>query len=52
MADTYKIEDGQRYRLVSVPAHPTLIAYWTRAGYGGLHNEHDNPNEIWQPCND
>ena len=53
MAETYKIEDGHKYRLVSVPAPPTMIAYMARAGYGdNFHDEHNNPNEIWEPCND
>ncbi len=52
MTETYKLEDGKKYRLISVPQHKTLIAYWTRAGYGGLHDEDENPEELWEECHD
>ena len=30
MSETYKLEDGKKYRLISVPQHWSLIEYWTR----------------------
>jgi hypothetical protein len=52
MSETYKLGDGKKYRLISVPQHWSLIEYWTRAGYGVFHDEDENPELIWEECHD
>ena len=52
MAETRKLIEGNWYRLVTVPLHPTLLAYAKRAGWKQFHSEDDNPEEIWELCND
>jgi hypothetical protein len=52
MSEIRKLEDGKWFRLISRPLDETMLAYANRAGWNQFHNEDDNPDEIWEPCDE